>query len=71
MTHSALGPAALVAGTTGFAFEDDLHVLGNGDEQRHHDNLALARMLDQHQGDARFAVDVATGEIDVAIVRVT
>jgi hypothetical protein len=40
------------------------HVFGDGDEQRH-DRVALPGVIDQHQGDAWFAVETA-GEIDLA-----
>jgi hypothetical protein len=62
-----LAARTAAASVAAFAFEDDFHFAGDGDEQGHDRNLALADMLHEDDGDAGLAVDEATGERHLAI----
>ena len=50
--EAALRTASLtVVAATGHIFEDDVHVFGDGNKQGHNGKLALANMVNQHDGD--------------------
>jgi len=62
-----LAARTAAASVAAFAFEDDFHFAGDGDEQGHDADLAFADMIHQHDGYTGLTINQATHERNLAI----